>query len=62
MPYSKKACRYFETDTAKAKGVPATLKSECHEQYRGQPGGFTPRRPSMRALHASATSTARSKP
>jgi hypothetical protein len=52
MPYTKKACRYFETGTARRKGVPATLKAECHEQYRGRPGGFSKKGDAMRALKA----------
>jgi hypothetical protein len=40
MPWSPRQCRYFETATAARKGVPAKMRQECHEQYRGKPGGF----------------------
>lgn len=40
MPWSPRQCRYFETATARSKGVPEKLRSECHSQYRGHKGGF----------------------
>lgn len=40
MPWSPRQCRYFETDTAKRAGVPAKMRQECHDQYRGKKGGF----------------------
>lgn len=40
MPWSPRQCRYFETDTAKRKGVPEKMRAECHDQYRGKSGGF----------------------
>lgn len=41
MPWSPRQCRYFETDTAKRAGVPAKMRQECHDQYRGKSGGFS---------------------
>lgn len=41
MPWSPRQCRYFETDTARRKGVPAKMRAECHDQYRGKSGGFS---------------------
>jgi len=39
MPWTPRQCRYFETDTAKRKGVPAKLRRECHDQTRGKAEG-----------------------
>lgn len=59
MPFTKKAARFFETDTAEHE-IPSKslrhMREETHEQYRGKVGGFAKggMRHSMAALHKKA--------
>jgi hypothetical protein len=50
MPWSPRQCRYFETASAKSKGIPEKMRHECHTQYRGTRGGYAKAGPRLRAL------------